>query len=182
METDLRPATIDRLLTREQIFAITEISDLSAFKDAVMDGIKQIEVDLEFRNDDGADKGWEHRARRALAAHHVCNTRLGQRIKQLQRDGKPVEQPETKARKKEAHAQLLLAQAESRRVKTLADHEKTTRMLVDFASRQSLLMHFHTVAASMLDRATMAEIMAAARLRLEASLAAVHEAPGGQHD
>jgi hypothetical protein len=165
--------TEERLLTREQIAALTVIADIEAIQDEVLDTIKQIEVDLEFRADDRADEDWEHRARRALAAHHVCSTRLGQRIRQLQRADKKAPTPpnhDAKARKKEAEAARLLAAAENKRMKAAEEREKTIRQLVSYASRQSLLLHFHAAAREHLPIETYARLMAIARAENEASL------------
>lgn len=175
-ELDRTPAH-ERLLTREQIDAIDDIESLVALQEDVTAAAKQIEVDLEFRSDDGADAYWEQRARRALSAHYVCNGHLTRRIKFLRRGGKPVKQggDDAKARRREATAQLVAAQTEQKRVKIAVEREKTHRALLDFAARQSLLLHFHKAAQEELDGPIMARLMAKANASLQAALAA--EAP-----
>jgi hypothetical protein len=178
---DERPATVDRLLTREQIAELTVVEDLEAIQDEVLDAIKQIEVDLEFRADDRADDDWEHRARRALAAHHVCNTRIGQRIHQLRRGGKSAPTPpdhNAKARKKEAEAARLFAAAENKRAKEVQEREKTIRAMVAYADRQSFLAHFHRLARKAMGPEAFHALAAEARASLESAMVAELPAQG----
>lgn len=153
--------TEERLLTREQIDDLTDLESLEALLDDVTAAAKAIAVDLEFRSDDAADDHWEHRARKSLTAHYVCQGHLTRRIKFLRRGGKPVKQSDdgSKARRREAEAQRLLAQAENKRLRAAEDREKTVRTMVAYAARQSLLAHFHRAASKHLDQATMAQLM-----------------------
>ena len=169
-----RPSTFERLLTREQIEALDDLNSLVALQDDVTQAAKAIEVDLEFRSDDAADESWEHRARRALTAHYVCNGHLTRRIAYLRRGGKVPKQhdPETKVRKKEAQVQLIAAQAEHKRLKANEEREKTVRQLVVFAARQSLLAHFHRIAGEQLSVTMMQRLMTKAQASLQASLMA----------
>lgn len=169
-----RPATAERLLNREQINALVDIEWLEAELDKVTADAKSIEVDLEFRSDEFATDEWEHRARKALAAHHICQGHLTRRIALLRKGGvkgpTPAEVHDAKARKREAEAARLAAAAENKRARAAAEREKTVRQLVAYASRQSLLAHFHAAARDALERDTFAELMAQAHARLEATL------------
>ena len=172
MSEEERISSADRLLSREQVEALDNLDDLLAIQDEVTKAAKAIEVDLEYRTDDAADEYWEHRARKALTAHYVCNGHLTRRIAFLRRGGKAVKQGDSaaKARKKEAHAQLLIAQAEARRQKALQERETTVRQLMTYASRQSFLACFHRAAAEYLDNGTMGRLTKQAKDALEASL------------
>jgi hypothetical protein len=172
--------TDERLLTREQIEALTDLESLLALQDDVTAAAKQIEVDLEYRSDDAADESWEHRARKALTAHYVCNGHLTRRVAFLRRGGKPVKQggDDAKARKKEAEAARLAAAAENKRAKAAHEREITVRMCLAYASRQSLLLHFQNAAKAHLDRATYARLMDVARADLEAMTVAELPAQG----
>lgn len=173
-------STAERLLTREQIEAISDLDSLVEFQDIVTAAAKAIEVDLEYRSDDNADDFWEHRARRALTAHYVCNGHLTRRIAYLRRGGKVPKQagPDAKAARREAAAKLLTAQAESKRAKADSDREKTTRAMIAYADRQNLLAAFHRAAKAALDQPTFQRLNAAARAELELGMMAELTAQG----
>lgn len=67
----------DRLPTRDQIKAISDIGALERLREAVDLDISRIETDLEFRTD---DEEWAKRARGALARHRVTMRTLNWRI------------------------------------------------------------------------------------------------------
>jgi hypothetical protein len=170
-----RGKTAERLLTREQINEITDLEWLEGELDHVTSDAKSIEVDLEFRSDDFATEEWEHRARRALTAHHICAGHLTRRIaflKRGERKGPTPPDHDAKARKKEAEAARLVAAAENKRAKAQQEREVTIRAMVAFADRQSLLSHFRRVAREQLDAETFARLSAMARASLDAALLA----------
>jgi hypothetical protein len=169
------------LLTREQIDALDDVESLVALQDLVTAAAKAIEVDLEYRSDDAADEFWEHRARRALTAHYVCNGHLTRRIGYLRRGGKPVKQGgnEAKARKKEAEAARLLAAAENKRAKIVEEREKTFRQMVAYADRQNLLAAFHRAARQQLDPGAFGRLLQAARADLETQMLAERDRAQG---
>lgn len=180
MIEDIRPRAVDRLPTVEQINEITSVEDLSAIKEEVMAAIKEIEVDLEFRTDDAADGVWEHRARKALAAHQICNTRLGNRIRLLTRGRgpDPQEAMAQSIRKKEAATAKAAAQMELQKGQAVMSKEKTRRAFIEFAERQNFLACFYRPAVETLDREVVNGLVEAARAGFDARYE-VEAAKGG---
>jgi hypothetical protein len=113
------------LPTREQIEAITDIEGLRQVRDDVFARKSSIETQLEFAD---GDEDWERRAMGALTAHRICIGHLDKRIHRLVKGpgtATPKPDPEKKARKHQAHAARLLAEAEAKDSRVMLQREKT---------------------------------------------------------
>lgn len=172
-----RPTTAERMLSREQISEIDDVEWLENELDRVVAAATQIEVDLEFRSDDFATEEWEHRARKALTAHHICQGHLNRRLQALRNATKvkgpsPADHQNAKARKREAEAARLLAAAENKRLKAAHERETTVRQMIAFADRQTFLATFYRVARRHLEKEVFGAWVAEARAELEETLVA----------
>lgn len=159
------------LPTKEQIAAIDDLEAVEFLRDEVIEHIRQIEVDLEFRTDENADEEWERRARGALTAHRICLGNLNHRLNWIRggvkskKNDQDAERMAVKAADKAARRELQLvtetqsterrrialeaAKATSERDKAIAIErrkEKSAERLI----RLSWLSHFHNLARDML--------------------------------
>lgn len=144
-----RLQTHERLPNREQVWALTELSDVEGLRDDVGAAIKKIEVDLEWGDGDDA---WASRARGALAAHHTCMSHLNRRVDFLRhgdRGAARAEQDQVglerqRLKTEQAHANAEAAR-EQKETKLAVEREKTKRIAMDAAAKQSWLARFFKV-------------------------------------
>lgn len=138
----------ERLPNQQQLRTVTDVNALEDLRDCVDHAISTMEVDLEFRTDEGADNHWEHRARRALAAHKLCRNLIDQRLRSIKKSASASKAGDvlTKA----------AIDAENKRSKSI-------RQMIEFANRQSFLVHFHNVVRDELDADKFKELVARAK-------------------
>lgn len=149
-----------QLPTRDDIKLITSVDTLHDMLSDIDASIVQIETDLEFRNDDAATEDWDRRARGALVAHKICRTQVNRQIGRVQGKRQPPPQPPTKH---EAATERAQAETERNKVALALSEEKTKRMCMQHADRQSFLGYFHRAAIETLPPETMDRLMRSAR-------------------
>jgi hypothetical protein len=169
-----------QLPQREEIRTCEDRAWLEKWSDFVHAHIAQMETDLEFRSDERADEGWEHRCRRALTAYKIVRGQLTQRIAQLgrggvhtqrQRDDDRAEANKERSLRNREVQELASANALERKRQILdAGRLDVERRRVDLARKLAFLHVFRGVAFDLLPRETYDQLNAEAASRQSAAV------------